>query len=188
VRLFVALSPPPEVLAEIAEAVDSHRDEWPELRWVAQETWHVTMTFLGEVPEEALPGLGVRLARAAGRYPPMTLAFEGAGAFPSAARARVVWLGLSGGGATLSRLAASLAAGAQRAGAVHTDRKPFHPHLTLARSRPRTGIDARPLAASLGDSFTGTPWRADAVHLVRSHLGPRVRYETLGSWPLGGRD
>jgi 2'-5' RNA ligase len=185
-RLFVALSPPPEALAEVAEVVASHRDEWPDLRWVARETWHVTMTFLGEVPEDTLPGLEVRLARAANRYPPMTLSFGGGGAFPSAGRARVVWLGLHGGGSPLSRLAASLAAGAQRAGAVQTDRKPFHPHLTLARSRPRTGLDAGPLVDSLS-SFTGTPWRADAVELVRSHLGPPVRYETLGSWPLAGR-
>ncbi|WP_424536523.1 RNA 2',3'-cyclic phosphodiesterase [Sphaerisporangium viridialbum] len=186
-RLFVALSPPPEVLAEVARVVASHSEAWPELRWVAPETWHVTMTFLGEVAEEVLPRLEVRLARAAGRYPPMTLAFGGAGAFSSAARARVVWLGLSGGGTALPRLAASLAAGAQRAGAVHTDRKPFHPHLTLARSRARTGTDARGLVESLG-SFGGTPWRADSVHLMRSHLGPSVRYETLGSWPLAGRD
>ncbi|GAA3809188.1 RNA 2',3'-cyclic phosphodiesterase [Sphaerisporangium flaviroseum] len=186
-RLFVALSPPPEALAEVAEVVGSHRDEWPELRWVAPQTWHVTLSFLGEVSEDVLPALDVRLRRAAGRYPPMTLSFEGGGAFSSAARARVVWLGLRGGGSGLSRLAASLAAGAQRAGAVHTDRKPFHPHLTLARARPRTGVDARPLVDSLS-SFAGTPWRADSVHLMRSHLGPSVRYETLESWPLAGRD
>jgi 2'-5' RNA ligase len=187
VRLFVALSPPPEALAEIAKVVDSHRERWPELRWVSPESWHVTMAFLGEVSEDALPGLEVRLARAAGRYPPMTLSFGAGGAFSSAARARVVWLGLYGGGSTLSRLAASLAAAGRRAGAVHTERKPFSAHLTLARSRPRTGVDARPLVEALS-SFTGSPWRANAVHLMRSHPGPSPRYETLGSWPLTGRD
>ncbi|MFC4592152.1 RNA 2',3'-cyclic phosphodiesterase [Sphaerisporangium corydalis] len=185
-RLFVALSPPPEGLAEVAEAVGSLGKDWPELRWVAPETWHVTMAFLGEVGEGVLPGLGVRLARAAARYPPMTLSFAAGGTFPAAARARVVWLGVAGGETTLSRLAASLAAGARRAGADHADRKPFHPHLTLARSRPRTGVDARPLIEGLS-GFAGTPWLADSVHLMRSHLGPVVRYETLDSWRLTGR-
>ncbi|GII88369.1 RNA 2',3'-cyclic phosphodiesterase [Sphaerisporangium siamense] len=184
-RLFVALSPPPEVLAEVAGAVGACPERWPDLRWVAGETWHITMAFLGEVPERALPELRTRLARAAGRHAPMTLRFEGAGAFPSARRARVVWLGLAGGGTAISRLAASLAAGAARAGAVDADRKPFHPHLTLARARPRDGLDARPLVEELKD-FGGTPWRAETVHLMRSHLGPRTRYEALGSWPLGG--
>ncbi|WP_248960749.1 RNA 2',3'-cyclic phosphodiesterase [Sphaerisporangium perillae] len=186
-RLFVALSPPPEALTEVAEAVEPHRDGWPELRWVAPQLWHVTMAFLGEVDEDVLPALEVRLARAASRYPAMTLSFGPAGAFSSAARAKVVWLGLRGGGSGLARLAASLAAGARRAGAVHSDTKPFHPHLTLARARSRTGLDARPLVEALG-SFSGTPWRADAVHLMRSHLGASVRYEALGAWPLAGRD
>jgi 2'-5' RNA ligase len=114
----------------------------------------------------------------------MTLRFAAAGAFPSAGRASVLWLGLRGGGATLSRLAASLAAGAHRAGAREPERRPFHPHLTLGRSR--TGLDLRELVESLA-SFEGTPWPADRVHLVRSHLGPRVRYEPAGSWALTGR-
>ncbi|MFC4535192.1 RNA 2',3'-cyclic phosphodiesterase [Sphaerisporangium dianthi] len=185
-RLFVALSPPPEALAEVAEAVEPHRDDWPELRWVAPELWHVTMSFLGEVAEEALPDLAERLARAAGRHPAMTLSFGAGGAFSSPARARVVWLGVRGGGLPLSRMAASLAAGARRAGAGHADGKPFHPHLTLARARPRAGVDARPLVEALS-SFAGTPWHAGAVHLMRSHLGPSVRYEALGAWPLTGR-
>ncbi|GGK96711.1 RNA 2',3'-cyclic phosphodiesterase [Sphaerisporangium melleum] len=185
VRLFVALSPPPKALAEVAEAVEPHRGGWPDLRWVAPELWHVTMAFLGEVGEETLPRLATRLARAAGRYPPMTLSFGAGGAFSSPSRAQVVWLGLRGGGAELSRLAASLAAGARRAGAAQTSDKPFRPHLTLARARPRGGVDARPLVEALA-AFDGTPWRAEEVHLVRSHLGASVRYEVLAAWPLTG--
>ncbi|GII65199.1 RNA 2',3'-cyclic phosphodiesterase [Sphaerisporangium krabiense] len=184
-RLFVALSPPPEALAEVAGAVGARPERWPDLRWTGSETWHITMAFLGEVPEKALPELETRLGRAAGRHAPMTLRFEGAGAFPSARRARVVWLGLAGGGTAISRLAASLAAGGRRAGAAGAEGKPFHPHLTLARARPRDGLDARPLVEELKD-FGGAPWRADAVHLMRSHLGPKTRYEALESWPLTG--
>ncbi|RCG22481.1 RNA 2',3'-cyclic phosphodiesterase [Sphaerisporangium album] len=186
-RLFVALSPPQEALAEVAGAVELHVEGWPELRWAAPETWHLTLAFLGEVPETALPGLKTRLARAAGRYPPMTLAFRGAGAFPSARRARVVWLGVEGGDAVLSRLAASVAAAGRRAGAPYEDKKPYHPHLTLARARPKEGLDVTPLVGELKE-FAGTPWRADAVHLMRSHLGRKVRYETVACWPLAGRD
>ncbi|MGW4641067.1 RNA 2',3'-cyclic phosphodiesterase [Sphaerisporangium sp. NPDC004334] len=185
-RLFVALSPPPEALAEVAAALEPHRDGWPELRWVAPELWHITMSFLGEVSGEVVPELSARLARAAGRHPAMRLSFGAAGAFSSPARAKVVWLGVYGGGPGLSRLAASLAAGARRAGAGPPDDKPFRPHLTLARARPRTGADVRPLVEALA-SFAGTPWRADAVHLMRSHQGPSVRYEPLGAWPLTGR-
>jgi 2'-5' RNA ligase len=65
------------------------------------------------------------------------------------------------------------------------ERRPYHPHLTLARAR--RGGDARPAAAEAElAGFGGSPWRADRVHLVRSHLGPPLRYEPIASWPLGG--
>ncbi|MFC0865445.1 hypothetical protein ACFHYQ_24435 [Sphaerimonospora cavernae] len=43
--------------------------------------------------------------------------------------------------------------------------------------------DLRDLVGSLS-SFSGLRWRADAVHLVRSHLGSSVRYEPLEAYPL----
>lgn len=209
----MALLPPPEVLDEVAAAIP--REKRPQLRWIDPALWHVTLAFLGEVPDQVLPELHVRLSRAASRYTPMTLSFSGAGAFPSPARARIFWLGLTAdpermadpgrmanpadperteqtparrrrpGLESLKRLAASVAAGAQRAGAGEADRKPFHPHLTLARARP--GDDLRSLVDSMR-SFNGLGWQAEAVHLVRSHLGPHVRYEPLSAYPLGGRD
>nr|BFE84021.1 hypothetical protein GCM10020093_066220 [Planobispora longispora] len=81
-RLFVGLLPPRPVCDELARALGPHRAAWPRLRWIDRENWHLTLAFLGEVPEEVLPGLEVRLGRAASRYAPMTLAFTGAGAFP----------------------------------------------------------------------------------------------------------
>ncbi|MBG0826454.1 RNA 2',3'-cyclic phosphodiesterase [Planomonospora sp. ID67723] len=202
-RLFAGLLPPQPVRDELARALEPHHAAWPHLRWIDQENWHLTLAFLGEVAEEVLPELEIRLGRAASRHAPMTLAFTGAGAFPSARRARVLWAGLrdcteSPGGAgpgrgrpRIVRLAESVMAGARRAGAVQADEgKRFRPHLTLARLR--ADADVSPLVEALGP-FAGTPWEAGAVHLVRSHLGARVRYETVAEWPLtarapGGRD
>ncbi|MFF5208014.1 RNA 2',3'-cyclic phosphodiesterase [Streptosporangium sp. NPDC000396] len=188
-RLFVGLLPPQRTRDELLRALEPHRAAWSELRWLDSENWHVTLSFLGEVPERVMPELETRLARAASRYAPMTLSFTGAGAFPSARRARVFWTGLDGPRPELVRLADSLGAGAQRAGAVQADRRRFRPHLTLARSRAET--DVHRLIEAFGP-FAGTAWEAGAVHLVRSHLGAAVRYETIAEYPLaaaapGGR-
>ncbi|MBO4269555.1 RNA 2',3'-cyclic phosphodiesterase [Microbispora triticiradicis] len=187
-RLFVALLPPPEALTEIATAVEPVRAGWPELRWVDPALWHVTVAFLGEVPDEVLPELRVRLARAAARHPAQTVSFGGAGAFPSPARGRIFWLGLDAGPA-LTRLAQSVAAGARRAGAEETDRKRFHPHLTLARSRARSGHgdDLRSLVGGALGAFGGRRWEATSVHLVRSHTGATVRYEQVEAYALAVR-
>ncbi|MFD0657710.1 2'-5' RNA ligase family protein [Thermocatellispora tengchongensis] len=94
------------------------------------------------------------------------------------------WCGLSGPRDPLSRLADSLAAAGRRAGVQMGEPKRFRPHLTLARAR--ADVDVRELVAVL-DAFAGTPWEVTEIHLVRSHLGAHVRYETLESWPLGRR-
>ena len=186
-RLFVALVPPEDVLAEVERAVQGRRDEWPHLRWVSPELWHVTLAFLGNVDEELLPGLRTLLARTAAGHEAREVSFAGAGAFPSAGRASVFWVGVRGpeegrGRPVFARLAGSIAAGVEKLG-VPQDRKRFHPHLTLARCRERT--DLRDLVDGMA-VFAGRTWRADAVHLMRSHLGRTVRYESLAAWPLGG--
>lgn len=188
-RLFVGVLPPRRACEELTRAIAPHRSAWPGLRWLDPAGWHMTLAFLGEVPEEVLPELETRLARAASRHAPMTLSLAGAGAFPSVRRARVFWTGVHGPHLRLARLAGSLGAGAVRAGAARTDRRRLRPHLSLARSR--ADVDVRPLVEGL-QAFAGTPWEAHTVHLVRSRLGAVVRYETIAEYGLtasapGGR-
>ena len=183
-RLFVAIAPPPAVLDELDTLAEPLRADRPDLRWTGREAWHVTLAFLGQVDQAAVARLLPRLERAARRHPRFRLAFCGAGAFPSAGRANVLWSGLSGDRGALARLAESVIAGASRAGAPPPDKgRRFQPHLTLARCR--MPADVTELVAALG-GFEGQPWTADRVHLVRSRLGAteQPRYSSLGSWPL----
>lgn len=181
-RLFVAVTPPAAALDEVEGALAPHRREWPGLRWIPRDRRHVTLSFLGDVDEGRRDELAARLDRVSRSHCPLSLHFAGAGAFPRASRGRVLWMGLSGDRDPLVELAASVAAAARQAGIEQEDRA-FSPHLTLARRREPG--DLRPLIESLS-GFTGMPWTADAVHLVRSHLGPEPRYETLASWALLG--
>lgn len=182
----MAITPPPEALAELAAAVEPLRIAAPELRWAGRESWHLTLAFLGEVDEQLLAELSIRLERAARRHPPQQLSIAGGGAFPSAGRARVVWAGVKADGNALTALAASVAAGARRAGAPPPDEgRKYHPHLTLARCRQPA--DVRRLTGALSQ-VSGQDWTADAIHLVRSHLtSSSPRYEQIGSWPLLAR-
>jgi RNA 2',3'-cyclic 3'-phosphodiesterase len=63
------------------------------------------------------------------------------------------------------------------------EKRPFHPHLTVARSDP-------PLKLPVGYSGTeldSKEWDVDHVVLFRSHLGrPAPRYEALSRFALGG--
>jgi RNA 2',3'-cyclic 3'-phosphodiesterase len=181
-RLFVAVALPAGAAGELDSAVAPLRLAWPELRWTGRDAWHLTLAFLGEVDEEVLGELGERLERAAARHARLSLSLGAAGAFPTAARARVLWTGIEGDRRGLAGLAASVAAGARRAGvALAPDRRRYEPHLTLARCR--APADVRTLVATLA-GFAGTPWAAGEIYLIRSRLQDQPRYETLGTWPL----
>jgi RNA 2',3'-cyclic 3'-phosphodiesterase len=192
-RLFVAVAVPAEVAGELDAAVAPLRAAWPALRWTRRDAWHLTLAFLGEVTEATSARLIPRLERAAARHPALSLSLARAGAFPSVARARVVWTGVEGDQRALAALADSVAAGARRAGVALADgHRRFRPHLTLARCREP--LDARELVADLS-RHAGPQWTAREIYLIRSYLpgaarghqdrdNGRPRYETLGRWPL----
>lgn len=184
-RLFVAITPPAGARAELEALAAPLRPAWPELRWTSLDAWHVSLAFLGEVDEGILSALRTRLERAAHRHPCLELSIGGAGAFSAAAKARVLWAGITDDQGDLDALAMSVAAAARRAGAPPPDeRRRYKPHLTLARCR--APADVRPLVQALAD-FAGTRWQATEIHLIRSYLEVRPRYEIAGSWPLRAR-
>jgi 2'-5' RNA ligase len=178
VRLFVAVEPSPAAREHLDAALAALRETAPTgLRWVPRDRWHVTLAFLGDVGDNVLSDLRTRLERAARRHPPMELCLARGGRFDG----RVLWVGMGGDVEPLRALAASVQAGARRAGCAIEERR-WRAHLTLARAR--TPIELRDLAGALG-AYAGPSWEAGELALVRSHLGAQVRYETVGAWPLG---
>jgi RNA 2',3'-cyclic 3'-phosphodiesterase len=181
-RLFVAVALPGEAAGELESAVAPLRLAWPELRWTGRDAWHLTLAFFGEVDEQVTRELADGLATAAARHRQLSLALGSAGAFPAADRARVLWTGVQGDLAGLADLAGAVETGAKEAGVPPASGgRRYEPHLTLARCR--APADVRTLVATLA-GFAGTAWTAGEIHLIRSRLQERPRYETLGSWPL----
>ncbi|GAB3717415.1 RNA 2',3'-cyclic phosphodiesterase [Nocardiopsis oceani] len=177
--LFVALWPPQEVVDELAQAVRPARPSATGLRWTRPEEWHLTLAFLGEVPEDRLPELTSALGRALGGHPAPYLAADLWGTFPNRAqRASVLWCGVTGEG--LHELAGAVRDAARSAG-VPVESRLFVPHITLARARPPR--DLTEALRALGP-VGATGWRADRVHLVESRPGRQDRYRTARTWGL----
>jgi RNA 2',3'-cyclic 3'-phosphodiesterase len=180
VRLFAAILIPPEAVAHLDAAVAPHRDDV--LKWTIPGSWHLTLAFYGQVDDARVPDLKSRLTRAAKRYPRLSLVFTGAGQFNQ----RVLWIGCEGDIAPMRALARSAAAAGRRVGASAGESR-FRAHLTLARA-PQP-MNLRPYVSALS-AYRGPNWTANAVALVRSHLGAgenrRARYETLSIHQLSG--
>lgn len=178
-RLFVAVWPPESAIADLAQAVAALTVDAPAPRWLPVHRWHITLAFLGEVEESAVPDLTQRLARTVRGAESGELRLAGAGRFGRA----VLWAGVSGEVDPLATLARRICAAARGAG-IGLDDRPFHPHLTLARSGH--GANLRPWCAALA-KYIGPSWAADRVTLVRSTLGPHPVYERVAAWPVGRR-
>lgn len=181
-RLFVALLPSDDAIADLDAAVVELREAWTTLRWTPPSMWHLTLAFFGDVVDEQAPELSTRLERAAARHVAPTLRFAGGGAFSRPARANIAYVGVDGSVAQLQGLADSCAAAGRRIGLAMEDRR-YRPHLTLARAKGRAPVDVRPIVDRL-DGYAGPTWTSSEIVLMRSHLGPQPRHEPIDRWPL----
>jgi 2'-5' RNA ligase len=156
---------------------------WP-VRWVEPALAHVTVQFYGQTPPATVPALSAQLAAIARRTRPLTLTTGALGVFPSAARPRVLWLGLDGELAALHALAREVATTA--ALVPGADAKPFKPHITLGRVRERGAIhDFEQATSTL--RLDAVPLPVSSIVLLRSTLGPAGPiYTTLADLPLAG--
>ena len=184
IRLFLAVTPPPQELLRVQRATLALRDEFPAARWIPPENQHVTIKFLGAVEEPRMQSLvdacrGLAPGLASG---PATM--SGLGVFPAARRATVLWAGIVDASGGLAALEGSVAARCAELGWPR-EKRPFSPHLTLARFRAPTRVDPTTLSAG---AIEGQEWPIDRFQLYRSRLSPKgARYEVLHEFVLGGR-
>ena len=176
----MAVRPPEEVLDAVAEAVAVGRAVADGLRWEDRHRWHLTLQFLGPLPR--LGPVVDALAAAVGERVAFPFRLGGAGAFPTARRARVVWIGATVGGDALVGLAGAVSAALRPVG-FEPDR-PLHPHLTLARRK--VPGDAGPVLAALGPGDVGPAFTVGEVVLYQSRLSSQgATYSVLERVPLG---
>jgi 2'-5' RNA ligase len=189
-RLFVALDIDSEVRRRITEFRNQMRPLAPDVRWVDQETFHITLQFLGETNRLDEIQRALQSVRAA----PIELSFRNAGFFPSPKSPRVFWVGIEAD-QNLQELA-TLIGHALRPLGFEPDAAPFKPHLTLARAgsgRPHPVPRERSAPAlqelrtrleSLGPLEFGT-MTAHEFYLYESKLSPAgARYTKLSRYPL----
>jgi 2'-5' RNA ligase len=165
-RGFLAVVPPPAVLHWTQTAIDAARSTAgavDALRWSRSEQRHLTLQFFGRVPD--VKELEAAVAESVRSVAPFMLTLGGAGAFPNARRASVLWIGVHDGAEQLDGLAAQVTRATAALGYETEDRR-YRPHVTLARAgRAR---DLREIVAALGKSTTSPSWCVDRVVLFDS--------------------
>jgi 2'-5' RNA ligase len=147
--------------------------EIPNARWVTPDLFHVTLAFLGEVPDVALNAVCRAVAAACEGFSPFTLNLQSLGTFPDPTRPRVAWVGLTGPGMeTLGKLQGSIVEAVSETGYPPTDDR-FTPHLTLGHIKSKKGeqLDVTPLIAHFR-SWSAGNFEVGSVVTFASTLTP----------------
>jgi RNA 2',3'-cyclic 3'-phosphodiesterase len=175
-RLFVGL-PLPASLCQALAATAPRAAEG--IRLISESDMHLTLHFLGS--REVAP---VAAALGSVGAKPFQVRLDGPGHFSLKGKKTVLWYGIEPS-APLSALHEATA-GALAAAGFEPERRPWRPHVTLARLETRA-------ARSLVDAFEGTSpaeagFECTQFALYESQTLPEgARYRILESYPLAAR-
>ncbi len=131
-RTFIAVDALDAVQVAALTAIDLLRTATDDVKWVEPDNLHWTMQFLGDLTDQDMAEVCLRVPRAAAQHAAFELAAEGVGAFPSIHKPRTFWLGAGQGGEQLSALHASIDDVLAPLG-FRRDSRQFTPHVTLGR-------------------------------------------------------
>ncbi|MCB1246155.1 MAG: RNA 2',3'-cyclic phosphodiesterase [Acidimicrobiia bacterium] len=129
------------------------------------QNWHLTLRFVGDVAESDVDRFAHRISETvhgAEPSPPFTVTTDGFGTFPRRNRASIVFASVTDGTGSLDTLATRCEDAATDVG-FEPEERPFHPHVTLSRTRPPVDLTRFP------DSFdTGVRIVVSAVTVFRT--------------------
>jgi len=175
IRSFIAIELPEEVrlgLRGIQARLKQSGHTF--VKWVAPESIHLTLKFLGNIPAGQVTDIARAMEEASRGFLPFRLKIGKLGAFPNLRRPRVVWVGIDGEVDRLTALQQRLDAALARLGFARETR-PFSPHLTLARLREGTSLrDCQDFAGLVtgAEAQAGTEISVDCICLMKSDLRP----------------
>jgi RNA 2',3'-cyclic 3'-phosphodiesterase len=163
IRAFFGVPLPETQRERLSDFIQGCSQAAPAFRWSAANL-HLTVRFIGSVELDLVEGIARRVQESPG--PAFPIALGELGAFRRSRLARVVWLGVRSGGDELRALAEQVERECRTVG-LEPERRPYRPHLTLARARARDGAavpDLPPLPPL-------EPWMATELVLYSSHPG-----------------
>jgi 2'-5' RNA ligase len=159
-------------------------------KWVSPQSIHLTLKFLGDIPESQVLPIGQALQRASAGFQPFAMSLTEMGCFPNAQRPRVIWVGVGGNLEALTQLQRAVESEINPLG-FEPERRGFAPHLTLARIRDRARSSERQELGQLLTKVRVDPsvgMTVQELSLMRSELRPTgAVYACLVTAPLGAQ-
>lgn len=176
IRLFVAIDIPDAIKAVVESHYREIQRQFKErkirsIKWVDPRLWHITLKFLGELPEQKLPMCQKIVEQCGQLHNTLKLRFRHIGCFPGLQRPRVVWAGIEDNTKCLENMHLFLDKSFESIG-ISREQKKFHAHLTFCRIKKCPPYLTETLADILKTGLE-TPWfEVRHITLYKSKLTP----------------
>ncbi|NQT72208.1 MAG: RNA 2',3'-cyclic phosphodiesterase [Chloroflexi bacterium] len=173
IRAFIAIELPDEVKNELSEILYKLKPGREKaVKWVNPNSIHLTLKFLGNIPEERIVDITHAIAKASSLTFPFNLELKGLGAFPNLKSPRVVWVGIGGDLPIITNLQRQIDQSLIPLG-FSPEKRDFSPHLTLGRVRDKTSKNERYELGKTVESLEipkSASFSADRFSLMQSTL------------------
>ncbi len=182
-RIFIAINLPPEVKKGLAE----YSQKWPELpaRWTKPDNIHITLIFLGYLPEEELPSVCEITERIAKEHDSFLIDLNQISyGPPKKMPPRMIWV--SGQSSPeLAKLKENLEDALSEDVHFHHENRAFSPHITLARIKGWEWSKIDPEQRPEIEQNINFKFEVESIEIMESELkrGGAV-YTILESIPL----
>ena len=178
-RTFIALELKETLQCFLGDIISQAARVLPNLRWIDPTGIHLTLAFLGNLTDEQLEMAKNATQVAAQQAVPFDYRLKGLGIFGSSSQPRVIWMGVedlpSGQiqGSPLQHLHRLLTRELEVRG-FEIEKRPFSPHLTLARVKhPLSPDEQQQLQRLLHSRHAGASspiYRVDHLSVMKSEL------------------
>ena|SRR3989338_9370132 len=168
-RIFIAIELTEEIKDALAQIQARLKYSGADVKWVERGNIHLTLKFLGEVPEKKIEEAALELDAAAKESKPFDMDIKEIGVFPKIDFPQVVWVGLDRGASEAKGLAQKIDERLERLGFARESR-PFSPHLTIGRvksSKNKQALKERILSTNVEGCLSQ---RVESVILFQSSL------------------
>jgi RNA 2',3'-cyclic 3'-phosphodiesterase len=186
-RLFIAIELPEDVKEHLRSVQDVVRgkSKKKKVKWTPTRKMHITLKFLGNVPEGEVPAISDELRKIETSGGSITLLANQFRFFPQRGMVRIVGAALTGQVDRLMDLQSRIDATCQNLG-FESDRKAFHPHITLARARQKLPKRSRKRFPRLTQAnWPGGEFVVDRFVLMESRpKSDGGQYLVLANFPL----
>jgi 2'-5' RNA ligase len=183
-RTFIAIELAPEIKSELTRLIQNLASLTKNVRWVRADGLHLTLKFLGEILDAQAGRVSAVVEPCCRGRSPFSLSVKGTGWFPPGSKSpRVLWVGLEAG-PDLASLQSGIELALAKEG-FPSEKRDFHPHLTMGRIRSPHGL--RPVLDELERAKDSEFGRMTVSHVTffQSRLKPDgAEYSILGRFPL----